>query len=194
MSTLKKQLRQEILNKRRCLGAECILDESTSIAKHLCAWPTYLAAKTVMLFMSMPDEPQMNEVIEHAWAHGKRVCIPHTREDYGLMDAAEIGSFDDLVVGQFDILVPDPAKLKIVEPGDIDLIVVPGVAFECTGERCGMGAGYYDRFLKQANKALLIGVSLACQIVPNVPTDEHDYLVQYIVTHDGIINCKTGQV
>ncbi len=190
----KKQLRKEILAKRRCFGAENIAAESAQITEHLCAWPQYQAAKTIMLFMSMPDEPQLKAVIEHALANGKTVCIPHTREDYGLMDAAVIRSFDDLVVGQFDILVPDPAKLNILEPEALDLIVVPGVAFERCGKRCGMGAGYYDRFLTKAQNALLIGVSLSCQIVPEVPCDEYDHLVEYIVTPCGIIDCNAGKM
>ncbi|HEY3423587.1 MAG TPA: 5-formyltetrahydrofolate cyclo-ligase, partial [Negativicutes bacterium] len=76
----------------------------------------------------------------------------------------------------------------------IDLIIVPGVAFDRSGKRCGMGAGYYDRFLSQASNARLIGVALTCQMVSDVPCDEHDRMVEYIVTPNEIIKCDIGKM
>ncbi|WP_425061204.1 putative protein YqgN [Sporomusa carbonis] len=190
----KKELRKNILSIRRKLSREEVAAGSNQIAEHLFAWPEYQAAKTIMLYLAMPDEPQMDRVISHALANGKTVCVPHMRETRGLMDAAIITGLDDLVVGQFNLLVPNPATLKLLVPSELDLIIVPGVAFDKAGRRLGMGAGYYDRFLIQANRAELIGAAWAAQILDTVPTDDHDRPVNYLLSEDGIFMCSKGKM
>ena len=188
---MKAQLRTKLLAKRRMLDKELIAIKSDKMAKQLYMWPSYQQAKVVMLFMSMPDEPQMMNIIEHAWRHGKTVCIPHMRQQFGLMDAARIDSIEGLVPGRFNIMVPDPTQLSLVDPGLIDLIAVPAVAYDYQGNRLGMGAGYYDRFIPHAIQAALIGVILSSQIVEKVPTGQYDQAVNYLLTEDAIIHCVT---
>lgn len=182
----KQELRKNILAVRRGMSQDKVAAGSARLAEHICAWPVYQAAKNIMLYLAMPDEPHMDKVISHALTAGKTLCVPFMRETRGLMDAAIIENLDDLVVGQFNLLTPNPATLKLLEPSELDLIIVPGVAFDRDGRRLGMGAGYYDRFLPKANKAELIGAAWAAQILEKVPTDEHDRLVNYLVTEEGI--------
>lgn len=186
----KNELRKKILAIRRTMTREEVVAGSDRLQENLCAWPVYQNAKNIMLYLAMPDEPHLDKVISHALAAGKTVCVPHMREARGLMDAAIITNLDDLVVGQFNLLTPNPATLKILEPSDLDLIIVPGVAFDKTGRRLGMGAGYYDRFLPKAIKADLIGAAWSAQILETVPTDEHDRPVNFLLTEDGIFNCR----
>lgn len=186
----KNELRKKILAIRRTMTREEVVAGSDRLQENLCAWPVYQNAKNIMLYLAMPDEPHLDKVISHALAAGKTVCVPHMRETRGLMDAAIITNLDDLVVGQFNLLTPNPATLKILEPSDLDLIIVPGVAFDKTGRRLGMGAGYYDRFLPKAIKADLIGAAWSAQILETVPTDEHDRPVNFLLTEDGIFNCR----
>lgn len=186
----KMELRKNILAIRRGMTPEEVAAGSEHFVKHLCAWPVYQAAKNIMMYLAMPDEPHMEKVISHALSAGKTVCVPHMRETRGLMDAAIIAGLDDLVVGQFNLLTPNPATLRLLEPSELDLIIVPGVAFDKDGRRLGMGAGYYDRFLLKANKTELIGAAWAAQILEKVPTDEHDRPVNYLVTEDGIFTCR----
>ena len=186
----KQELRKNILTVRRGMSPEAVAAGSDQLAEHLCSWPTYQAAKTIMLYLAMPDEPHLDKVISHALAAGKTICVPHMRKVCGLMDAAVITNLDDLVVGQYNLLTPNPATLKLLEPGELDLIIVPGVAFDKEGRRLGMGAGYYDRFLLKAAKAELIGAAWAAQILEKVPTDEHDRPVNYLVTENGIFKRK----
>ncbi|BBB92867.1 MAG TPA: 5-formyltetrahydrofolate cyclo-ligase [Methylomusa anaerophila] len=185
----KKDLRKKLLAIRRSMTREEIASGSDKLAEHLFKWPQYQAARNIMLYLAMPDEPHMDKVIAHALAGGKTVCVPHMYETRGLMDAAIIQNLDDLVVGQFDLLVPNPATLKILDPSDLDLIIVPGVAYDRAGRRLGMGAGYYDRFLLRASKSELIGAAWAAQILDSVPVDEHDRPVNYLLTEEGILNC-----
>lgn len=186
----KKDLRKSILAIRRGLTQQEVASGSDRLAEHLCSWPVYQNAKNIMLYLAMPDEPHMDKVISHALAAGKTICVPHMRETRGLMDAAIISNLNDLVVGQFNLLVPNPETLKLLEPSELDLIIVPGVAFAKNGRRLGMGAGYYDRFLLKAIKAELIGAAWAAQILDSVPTDAHDRPVNYLLTETGIFTCK----
>ena len=190
----KKDLRKSVLAVRRCMDREQVQAGSDRIAAHLCDWPVYLAAKNVMLYLAMPDEPHLDKVISHALSAGKTICVPHIRDAKGLMDAAIIANMDDLVVGEYNLLTPNPATLKLLDPAEIDLIIVPGVAFDKDGRRLGMGAGFYDRFLLRARKTELIGAAWAAQIMEKVPTDEHDRLVNYLVTENGIFTCREGKM
>ena len=190
---MKEQLRVELLAKRRKLDKEFIAIQSAKMANLLYASPFYQSSKIIMLFLSMPDEPQMLNIIEHAWDQGKMVCVPHMRQQFGLMDAARIESMDGLVQGRFNMMVPDPTQLNLVDPGLIDLVVVPAVAFDYDGNRLGMGAGYYDRFIPQARKAELIGAIWSSQILNRVPTGRYDQSVNYLLTEDAIIHCGTGK-
>ena len=190
---MKEQLRAKLLAKRRMLDKEMIAIQSDKMAEQLYMWPFYQQAKVIMLFLSMPDEPQMRNIIEHAWRYGKTVCVPHMRQQFGLMDAARIDSMDGLVVGRFNLMVPDPTHLSLVDPGLIDLIVVPAVTYDYDGNRLGMGAGYYDRFLPRALQAVRIGSVWSTQIVDRVPTGQYDQPVNYLLTEDAILHCGTGK-
>ena len=188
----KKECRSGILKLRRamCKDKDLVTSKSCSLVAHLLNWPVYQSAKTVMMFLSMPDEPQMVEAVKVALEQGKRVCIPSMRETPGIMDAALIRNLDDLIVGQYDLLVPNPATLTILDPSELDLIVVPGVAFDRNGNRMGMGAGFYDRFLLKATKAELIGAVWSNHILEQIPVDIHDRQVNYLLTEEGIQTCR----
>jgi 5-formyltetrahydrofolate cyclo-ligase len=186
---MKQQLRTELLAQRRKLDENFIITQSDNMGEVLYASPYYQQANIIMLFLSMPDEPQMMNIIEHAWRLGKKVCVPHMQEKFGIMDAAIIKSQQGLVRGRFNLLVPDPTDLTLVDPKLIDLIIVPAVAYDDEGNRLGMGAGYYDRFIPQAPNATCIGAIWSSQIIDKVPTDQYDRPVHYLLTEDAIIQC-----
>ncbi|HMM21202.1 MAG TPA: 5-formyltetrahydrofolate cyclo-ligase [Selenomonadales bacterium] len=186
----KKQLRQRMLTRRRGLPASAVLAGSAQIAAHLRDWPIYRRAGTVMLYLAMADEPQTEAMIEDARTAGKTVCVPMLRAEYGMMDAARIDGPDDLITGKLGLRMPDPAKAQLVSPGAIDLVVVPGVAFDAAGRRLGMGAGYYDRFLPQAERACRLGLAWSFQVAGAVPQGLYDVTMHYLLTEDGIISCE----
>ena len=186
----KKQLRQRMLTRRRGLPASEIVSGSEKIAEYLYGWPIYRQANTVMLYLAMADEPQTDAMISHARADGKTVCVPMLREEYGLMDAARIDGPDDLVTGKLGLRMPDPTKAQLISPGTIDLIVIPGVAFDTAGHRLGMGAGYYDRFLPQADRACRLGLAWSFQVTGVVPQGLYDVTMHYLLTEGGIISCE----
>lgn len=185
----KTNLRTELLLRRRKLDKNMIAAQSDNMAKQLFAWPYYQQAKVIMLFLSMFDEPQMVKIIEDSWSQGKTVCVPHMRKEFGVMDAAVIDNWSELVKGRFNLLVPDPVTLKIINPELIDLIIVPGVGFDHSGNRLGMGAGYYDRFIPQAPQAILIGAIWSSHIMESIPHNDYDKPVHFLLNEDEIIKC-----
>ncbi len=186
----KTNLRTELLLRRRTLDKGMIAAQSDNMAKHLFAWPYYQQAKVIMSFLSMYDEPQMIKIIEGSWSKGKMVCVPHMRKEFGVMDAAVIDNWNNLVKGRFNLLVPDPATLTIINPELIDLIIVPGVGFDHSGNRLGMGAGYYDRFIPQAPQAILIGAVWSSHIIDSVPHNDYDKPVHFLLNEDKILKCN----
>jgi 5-formyltetrahydrofolate cyclo-ligase len=185
----KQRLRRDMLGKRRSLSAAEKAVRSEQIAKWFCSWPIYQASGTIMLYLAMPDEPQTELLIQDAVRRGKRVCVPLLGKSYGEMAAAEITSLDDLVIGKLGLKMPDPDKAKLVLAEDIELVVVPAVAFDREGNRLGMGAGYYDRFLEQNHDSVLLGITWTCQLADSLPYEEHDVRMQYLLTEEGFLSC-----
>ncbi|MDR3592938.1 MAG: 5-formyltetrahydrofolate cyclo-ligase [Negativicutes bacterium] len=189
----KQRLRREMLQRRRALSPAAVAAGSDRIAGCLQTWPPYLAATTVMFYLAMPDEPQTDLMINDAIQRGKQVCVPLLTPKYGEMTAARIESLADLVTGRLGLRMPDPASARMIEPADIDLVVVPGVAFDAAGNRLGMGAGYYDRFLVENRHGTYLGLAWSFQLTEKLPSDEHDISMHYLLTEGGFLSCGAGQ-
>lgn len=147
-----------------------------------------------MLYLAMADEPQTDAIIIDALKTDKTVCVPVLGQQYGIMEAAVISGLDDLVTGRLGLRMPDPACAKNIDPARIDLVFVPGVAFDREGNRLGMGAGYYDRFLTRALQALFVGMAWSFQVADAVPAATHDISMNYLLTEEGIFRCGKGKM
>lgn len=182
-------LRQEMLNKRKSLPASAITAGSQAICRSLVSFPHFMQAKTVMGYLAMPGEPQLDEFLLYALDVGKTVCVPFMGPVFGVMEAVEITSLNGLISGRLGVRMPDPSTKRIVSASCIDLVLTPGVAFDKNGRRLGMGAGYYDRFLASAPQACRVGIAWSLQLVDQVPHAEHDILMQWLVTENSAICC-----
>lgn len=187
----KKALRSEILAKRRGLAEAYRQKASKRIMDVFCALPDFREPKTVMCYASMADEVQILPLVQRWLDAGVTVTMPRIIRK-GEMEAVTVPSLDDLVEGEYGILTPDPAKCQVVAPEELDMIIVPGVAFDTRGERLGMGAGFYDAYMAKAIKAKRIALAYSCQLVSSVPMEAHDELVNKIITEQGIYNCLLG--
>lgn len=190
----KNTLRQELLANRRALPAAWIAEHSATAIEHIACWPIFKESHSVMLFLSMPDEPQMDNLIRIALQQNKRVCVPALGSVYGQMEGAVIQGLDDLVVGKLGLRMPNIAKTSIINPTELDFILVPGVAFDIAGNRLGMGAGYYDRFLLRSSNALTAGIAWHFQLVSSLIAEEHDIPVNYIISEQEIKLCRRGKM
>jgi 5-formyltetrahydrofolate cyclo-ligase len=189
VSGLKEALRRQM---RATLGAmteEERAQASLKICREAAELPAFRDAQTVAFFAPLATEPDIHQLVE-AWAQGKRVVFPlMSREgDVPRLDWHTATSWDDLVVtGPFGIREPDPARCERVAPEDLDLIFVPGLAFDARGARLGRGGGYYDVALAALDVGTpRLGLFFASQQAPEVPRRAHDQMLTGVVTESGV--------
>lgn len=181
---VKHKIRKEIKNKFKAYSTLEKIKKSAIIKDKLFNEEEFKKAKVVMFYVSLKDEVDTYRMIDEALKAGKRVCVPVILKEEKRLIAGEIHNrLEDLESQHFGIYQPKQDRVKEVPLDDIDLVVVPGVAFDKNNIRLGRGHGYYDRFLPglpSATKAL--GLAFDFQIVENLPQDPHDIPVSKIVS------------
>ena len=183
----KKSLRKKMRSMRAEMPDENREALSHKIVSRLIEDPIYKNSMTIMAYASMPEEIQLNELFEHAFAHNKIIAVPLI-VGRGTMRPVFLPSMDHLVVGDFGILTVRQDCRTFVEFNDIDSIIVPGAAFDRQGNRLGLGGGYYDRFLKIAVNAKRIALAFEYQILDDLPIESHDTKMDIIVTESNTYN------
>ena len=180
---LKDNIRKEILGKLRSQDEIFIQRKSSLIQKELFAAAEFKKAKTVMYYVSFNGEVDTLKMIDETLKMGKTVAVPAIFEEsrilkpFGIKDRKK-----DLVEGHLGIPQPREVHKMEISPDMLDLVVVPGVAFDSHGNRLGRGMGYYDRFLKGLpDRAATIGVCFDFQKLSSVPVDPHDLPVKKVI-------------
>jgi len=172
-------------------GARAALSER--IADRLIALPEWRAARVVHLYIgAVEGEVETRAIALDALQAGKRVACPRVEPGSEHLDHYEIHALDDLVESPRGLWEPDPARSDPLDPKAIDLVLVPGLAFDREGHRLGFGAGYYDRFLARAG-APAVGLAFSLQIVGSVPHSARDVPVDWIVTESETIPCRANR-
>lgn len=145
------------------------------------------SSNIMFIYVSFKNEADTHNIIDYALRKGKIVCVPEVNEKTRTMKALKIDSLKkNMHANNYGILEPDDSAAEI--PGDkIDLVLVPGLAFDLMGGRLGYGGGYYDRFLRGMRKdALKIGLAYDFQIVQEVPTESFDVLINGLITESRV--------
>ncbi len=186
----KKIIRQETLDKRRNLGKTYHKNSSKKIISSILNSSYYKNANTIMTFISFSDEVDTHDFIKHAIDDGKKVVVPVTFPKTKELKPSHIKDFNELELGYYNILTPKEAFIRFIDPKEIDLVIVPGVAFDKYGYRVGYGGGYYDRFLSGLSDIVKIGIAFEVQIIDKVPKDSFDIPVDFIFTEKKVINCQ----
>lgn len=160
---------------------------STTIVERFMALPEYAAARTVMFYVDVRDEVRTRHALPAALAGDKRVVIPYCVD--GELELFHLESMDELVVGMYKILEPREelrdVAAKRLQPQELDLIMVPGVAFDREGGRTGHGKGYYDKLLEHARPdAPLVALAFESQMFAQIPCEAHDIYMDKVVTED----------
>ncbi len=142
-------------------------------------------SRIVLAYAPLPEEVDLWPLWRRFVAAGKTVAFPQLVGEEGRMDAVPASDFSrDLRRGRFAIL--QPVGDVPVDPREIDVVMVPAIAFDRRGHRLGRGGGYYDRFLAgRAPQAFRCGVGYECQFVDALPVYEHDCPMSAIVTETG---------
>lgn len=162
---------------------------SERICRQIAAMPEFDAAGTVMFYIERRSEVRTGPLLAEAYGRGKAVVVPYCVGDD--LHLFRLESTLELSPGAYDIREPRPALRGLadrhVAPTALDLIVVPGVAFDRRGARLGQGKGFYDRLLAEVRgDTFLVAPAFECQVVERVPTLPHDRFVDRIVTESGV--------
>jgi 5-formyltetrahydrofolate cyclo-ligase len=186
----KRSLRRRIIGLRDALDPDTRRDGSLLIEQSVKGLPEWRSARTVHVFASFGSEVDTAGLILSALEEGRRAVLPVVRRGTHELEHAAIRARSDLVRGYMGIPEPGP-HCERVEPACVDLVIVPGVAFDEAGGRLGYGGGFYDRFLADT-RAPRVGVAFGVQIVGSVPRAAHDLPVDVVVTEAGVIRPTRG--
>jgi len=181
----KSLLREKLKDIRERLDENDVKEKSLEITKKLLELPEYKDAKSVMFYMSVNKEVITDAMVRHA-LQSKKVMIPVSDLDNQLITPAHIKSMEELKPGAYGILEPIDVNPASVE--EIDLIILPGLAFDGEGNRLGYGLGFYDKFL-QNFKGKKTALAYEAQIVDKVRTTDQDIAVDKIITEERVIEC-----
>lgn len=178
----KSEIRKEINEKLREQPSYLRDKRSAEIQKKLVSSDEFKKARSLMTYMALPTEVKTDLVNKLALENGKKLMIP-VIDDGGFIIAAEIKSVTGLVNGPCGILRPSgpPVKTPLKE---IDLVIVPAIAYDDKNTRLGRGKGYYDKFLSSPDikDAVTIGLAFHFQIVDYLPSDSRDIPVSKVIT------------
>lgn len=180
----KTELRKRLKAERAKLRAEQVAWSSEQVSRHILACDAYRSAQCIMGYLAFGRELSVDAVLSAALAEGKKVVVPLVTSATEMVPV-ELKNMQDFELDRYGIRsVRQPAMQ--CEPQAIDLVLVPGVAFDREGGRLGMGAGYYDRFLPKAQGAVLMGVAYDTLLQKVLPKDEYDVCMQLLASESGI--------
>ena len=188
----KANLRKQARRQRDSLPPQEITAKSQNITDNLLQIIEANQISVIMLYLDMGSEvltvPLMHRLLDMEKTVLAPIMEPASRE---LSPCRIINHEVDLVLSKYGMLQPDPQRCQAFATESIDLITVPGVAFDTQGYRIGYGGGYYDRFLKKCPQALWVGLAFEAQLIPDALPEEWDIPVHQIVTEKRIILCET---
>jgi 5-formyltetrahydrofolate cyclo-ligase len=163
---------------------------SATIVERLEELPVWRDAVVVHTYVgAIEGEVATRGLVRRALAAGKRVVCPRVRWRPRGLDSYAIRSLEDLVESRRGLWEPDPARADPVTVDELDVVVVPGLAFDRSGWRIGFGAGLYDRFLSLV-EAPRVALAFSLQLQDSLPVETHDEPVDWIVTEGETIACR----
>jgi 5-formyltetrahydrofolate cyclo-ligase len=169
-----------MLKTRNKLNSQEIAKRSKTIQEFVINTKEFQQAKVVGAYFAIGSEVMTELIIGHAKMLGKKIALPRVEKDK--IRFYELPLANTLVKGKFGVMEPPP-----YEPIDkIDILAVPGVAFDKKGNRLGYGKGFYDRLLAGKRTEFSIGLAYSFQLVENLPYDRYDERLDAIASEDGI--------
>lgn len=199
----KQELRKEIRNRKRQFSQDQLGELSLSAISKLRKHPKVMAAHTLLLYYSLPDEVNTHEWIDELVAEGKRVLLPVVVNDKDMVIREYTGKHD-LAEGSFHIMEPIGKLFPEEKYPEIEVAIIPGMSFDDGGHRLGRGKGYYDRFLAKlrgmevdksgtevdksdtedknlGTEVYKIGVCFGFQKLQEIPFESHDILMNEVI-------------
>jgi 5-formyltetrahydrofolate cyclo-ligase len=186
----KAALRRALIGRRKALSEAEHQALSLAAQRHILDDPCWQKARCVALYMALDGETDTSALLENAWGTGRTVLLPCcSATEKGRLDFYACSGRHALRPGMFGILEPDPVLAPATKPPTPDLLVVPGVAFDCHGFRLGRGGGYYDRFFRRSPfpGAARLGLAFSFQAVDRLPREAWDLPVHALGTEKGLV-------
>ncbi len=182
---LKSAFRKEITGQLRAQTSSSRDEASRRIQEKLISSKEFISARTVMSYISTDMEVDTTHLNRKMLEDGKKLVVPVIDTERQEIIASELKSIEDLIKGPFGIYEPRGGLKKRVTVEEIDLIVVPAMAYDRHNMRLGRGKGYYDRFLadKNLSRTKTVGLAFRFQIVDLLPSDPHDIPVSTVITN-----------
>ncbi len=188
---MKSEIRKQNKVKRSAMRIEEVMQKSHVAANIFLASDYYKNSKQLMLYMPLGNETDTSAIIKTAFCDGKTVVFPVTDEKSGEITPFYASEDTKFLKGTFSVL--EPVGTQIADMSKTDVILVPGIAFDKTGNRVGFGKGCYDRLLKDSSAAL-IGFCYEFQICEHIPSEPHDIKMDALVTEKGLFRCKNTRL
>lgn len=185
----KQGIRQKLLERLLSLTKNEIKRRSKDVENKLSELPIYKQAKVIMVYYPLRGEVDILRKIKKDLGN-KRFCFPVMDLEAKNLRIFEIANLDeDFCVGAWGVMQPDTEKAKEVDIKEIDVVIVPGLAFDKQRNRLGRGAGFYDRFLQDITPPTKkVGIAFEFQILENLPTNlSWDQKVDTIVSENFVI-------
>jgi len=159
--------------------------KSKNIFSNIIKLTVFNASRTIALYSPVKNEVDTWSIFDYAIDSGKRVAFPRVED--GTLVFCAVKEKGELIKGKYNILEP-PSEGQRINTEEIEIFLIPGVAFDRLGYRIGYGYGYYDSIAKRV-RGTLIGLAYSFQVVDSIFHEEHDIRVNSIVTEDGVIEC-----
>lgn len=182
----KKNIRERYLKLRNQLSDEEVTSYSQKIFSNIYKDKSFENAQCVGTFVGFQKEVQTVLAIQDMLSMKKKVVVPKIMTENREIEFYQIDSIDKLKPGVWGILEPILGKAQYVSAKDIDLMIVPAIAFDQSGYRVGYGGGYYDRYLSKGSLIYTIGVAYDFQLIEKVPREGYDVPVKKIITEKNI--------
>lgn len=174
----KTELRNYILRQKAEQQANFLV-WSQAICRKVMQMARWQSAHTVLLYHALPDEPDLQPLLDAALTEGKRVLLPVVVGDDLVLKYYE--GHASLREGAFHILEPVGEDFPLARYAQVDLALIPGMAFDHQGHRLGRGRGYYDRLLPRLPRVHTVGICFPFQLLPVVPAEPHDIPVHEVL-------------
>lgn len=176
----KDELRSKMKSLLRDLTPQEYRDLNHSLYTYFLRLKFLNKANYIMIYYSVRNEANTVQIINHLLKAGKTVALPVCTPERDL-NAVVINDLSQLQPATFGLMEPSPGS-PLIADDQLQLIVIPGVAFDEKGRRLGHGAGYYDRFLSKTPDAFKLGLAYDFQLVPEVPAESHDIKMNGLLT------------
>lgn len=178
----KQSIRKEMFALRTKMSFPDRVKASREICDKIKQLPVYQKASSILAYFAVRNEVSLYPLIEDAWRSGKRISLPSMEQDEIIPRLFTTPS--TLEEGKFHVLEPDKSCEKI-DTTKLDLVLVPGVAFDQNGYRLGFGKGHYDRFFEKLPDVYKCGIAYDVQMVETIYPEVHDIAMDIVITSNG---------